>query len=389
MRAPAGRYGADGPVRLWRQPRAGTGGARRQPPDAFLLLGTAAAVGLGLVMILSASSVTAAALVHDPFYYFQRQLMWAGVGAAAFVICLRIDYWRWRDLAPLIVAATFGLLGLVLVAGRVVNGSRRWLGFGPLLVQPSEFAKLTMVIVVSAWLAARSERQVRSFLRTTLPILGLVGAAAGLILLEPDLGTAVALAATSVVLLYVAGVPPLQFVAIGGAGVAALAAAIFGSAYRRERFLAFLHPQAQAQGSGYHILQSLYALGSGGLFGVGLGQSRQKWFYLPEEHTDFIFAVLGEELGFIGGLLALSLFGLLIWRGFRIAARAPDLFGSLLAAGLTTMLAVQVIVNIGVVSGLLPVTGIPLPMISYGGSSLVFTLTGLGILANISRHVRT
>lgn len=377
--------GLNAPARLRQAPPRP---APLQPPDVLLLLGTAATVALGLVMILSASSVTSAAQTGDPFYYFERQLLWTGVGAVCFIICLRMDYHRWRDFAPLILVATFGILLLVLVAGKVVNGSRRWLGFGPLLLQPSEVSKLSMVICVSAWLSARSERQIRSFWRGALPVLLVIVIAAGLILAEPDLGTAAALAATSGVLLYIVGVPPGQFLTIGAASIPVLAVAIFASPYRRERFLAFLNPQAQAQGGGYHILQSLYALGSGGLFGVGLGQSRQKWFYLPEEHTDFIFAVLGEELGFLGALLVLGLFALLIARGFRVAARAPDLFGTVLATGLTSMLAIQVLVNVGVVSGLLPVTGIPLPMISYGGSSLVFTLAGLGILANISRHAR-
>jgi cell division protein FtsW len=359
------------------------------PPDYVLLLAAAAILCVGLVMILSASSVTAAVINHDPYYYFKRQLLWALLGAAAFAFCARCDYRRWRSLAPLALAGTFLLLVAVLVLGHAAHGSTRWLGLGSAKFQPSELAKLSMVVYFSAWLSGRSARQVRSFWRCALPALVVIGAAAGLILLEPDLGTAAALAATALVLLYVVGVPLGQFAAIFGMAVPALGAAIFGSAYRRERFLAFLHPAAQAQQGGYHILQSLYALGSGGLFGVGLGLSRQKWFYLPEEHTDFIFAVLGEELGFLGGLLVLGLFGVLIWRGYRIAATAPDLFGTLLAAGLTTMLAVQVVVNIGVVSGVLPITGIPLPMISFGGSSLVFTLAGIGMLANISRHCRT
>jgi cell division protein FtsW len=360
----------------------------RQVPDYILILTVAAILAFGVVMVLSASFTTAsAAPYHDPLYFFKRQLLWSLLGGICFVVCLRIDYWRWKQWAPLITAATFFLLLAVLVpgVGRNVQGSRRWLGFGPAVFQPSELAKLTMVIYLSSWLTDRAPH-IRRFWRATVPSLLVVAAAAGLILLEPDLGTAAALAATAVVLLYVAGVPLLQFGAIFVAAVPTLAAAIFTSSYRRQRFLAFLNPQAHPQGSGYHILQSLYALGSGGLFGVGLGLSRQKYFYLPEQYTDFIFAVLGEELGLVGGLLVLGLFGVLIWRGYRIAATAPDLFAALLAAGITTMLAVQAVVNIGVVTALLPVTGIPLPMMSYGGSSLVFTLGGLGILANISRY---
>jgi len=363
----------------------------RRPPDYTLLLAAAAIMAIGLVMVLSSSSITAGASVGDPYYYFKRQLMWTALGGTCFLFCFRVDYWRWKPLAPWILGGTLFLLVAVLIphVGRNVNGSQRWLGFGPAVFQPSELAKLTMVVFVSAWLSDRGARHLRAFTRGTLPILALVAVAAGLIVKEPDLGTAAALFATSVVLLYVVGVPVIQFGAIFMAAVPLLAALIFSSGYRRTRFLAFLNPQAHAQTSGYHILQSLYALGSGGLFGVGLGQSRQKYFYLPEEHTDFIFAVLGEELGLIGGLLVLALFGVLIWRGYRIAASAPDLFGTLLAAGITTMLAVQAIVNIGVVAGVLPITGIPLPMISFGGSSLIFTLSGLGMLANISTHART
>ncbi len=361
---------------------------QRQAPDYVLILTIAAILAFGLVMVLSASFTTASvAPYNDPLYFFKKQVVWCLLGGACFVVCLRIDYWRWKQWAPLIAAGTFFLLVAVLVphVGRNVQGSRRWLGFGPGVFQPSELAKLTMVIYLSSWLTDRVAR-VRQFWRATVPALAVTGAAAGLILLEPDLGTAAALAATSVVLLYVAGVPLLQFGAIFGMAVPALAAAIFTSSYRRQRFLAFLDPRAHPQSSGYHILQSLYALGSGGLFGVGLGLSRQKYFYLPEQYTDFIFAVLGEELGLVGGVLVLGLFGVLIWRGYRIAATAPDLFAALLAAGITTMLAVQAIVNIGVVTALLPVTGIPLPMMSYGGSSLIFTMGGLGILANVSRY---
>ena len=363
----------------------------RTPPDVVLVLAIAAVLALGVVMVLSASFTTAAAPPYrDPFYFLKRQLLWCALGAVAFGICQRLPYWRWRQWAPAILLGTFFLLLVVLVphVGREVQGSRRWLGFGPAVFQPSELAKVTMVVYVSAWLSARRDR-VRAFRHGALPVLLVVGAAAGLILLEPDLGTAAALTATAFVLLYVAGVPPAQLGAIGAAAIPVLGLAIFRSPYRAQRFLAFLDPQAHPQGSGYHILQSLYALGSGGLFGVGLGLGRQKYFYLPEQYTDFIFAVLGEELGLVGGLLVLGLFGVLIWRGYRIAARAPEPFGALLAAGITTMLAVQAIVNIGVVTAVLPVTGIPLPMISYGGSSLVFTLGGLGILANVSRYAET
>ncbi len=363
---------------------------RRVPPDYILLLTVAALLALGLVMVLSASSVVAGAQLGDPYHFFIHQLLWTVLGLIGFLICLRVDYWRWQGLSRLILAVTLVLLVAVLIPGIGIatKGARRWLGAGGLTFQPSEMAKLTMVVWVSSWLAARGPDRLVRFARGALPALVGVLVVAGLILKEPDLGTAAALAATSLVLLYVAGVPVGQLGALCALALPALAVIIFGSGYRRSRFLAFLDPAAHPRSTGYHILQSLYALGSGGLFGVGLGQSRQKYFYLPEPHTDFIFAVLGEELGFLGGLAVLVLFGILIWRGFRIAASAPDLFGTLLAAGVTTMLAVQAIVNIAAVTSVLPVTGIPLPLLSYGGSSLVFTLTGIGLLANISRHAR-
>lgn len=362
----------------------------RTPPDTALLLGVAALVALGLAMVLSSSSVTAGIGLHDAYYYFKRQLMWIVVGGGAFYICYRLEYWHWQRLAPWVLVGTLVLLVAVLIpgVGRAAGGARRWLGVGGASFQPSELAKLTMVVYVAAWLAGRGADRIPRFARTALPVMLLVGAVAFLILREPDLGTAASLAATAIVMLYAVGVPMGQFVAIFGASIPVLAAAIFTSTYRRQRFLAFLDPRAHPLKSGYHILQSLYALGSGGIFGVGLGQSRQKYFYLPEAHTDFIFAILGEELGLVGGILVLALFGLIIWRGFRIAANAPDLFGTLLAAGVTAMLAIQAVVNIGVVTGVLPVTGIPLPLISFGGSSLVFTLAGLGMLANVSTHAR-
>ncbi len=365
------------------------GTKRRDAPDYVLLLATLAILAIGVVMVFSSSSITAGAQFGSPYHFLVRQTVWSVLGLSAMAFCLRFDYWHWKTLAPWILGATFMLLIAVLVpgVGRSVNGSRRWLGVGSLTFQPSELAKLTIVLYLAAWLSDRGPG-IRRFLRGAGPALVLLGVVAGLILAEPDLGTAASLAATGAVLLYLAGVPFGQLAGLALGSLPALAGAIFTSTYRRERFLAFLNPQANPQGSGYHIIQGLYALGSGGLFGVGLGLSRQKYFYLPEQYTDFIFAVLGEELGLIGGLVVLGLFGLLFWRGFRVAAKAPDNFGLLLAAGLTTMLAIQTVINIGVVTAIFPVTGIPLPLVSFGGSSLVFTLASVGVLGNISRYAR-
>jgi cell division protein FtsW len=361
----------------------------RQAPDYLVLLLVAALLAIGLVMVYSASSVEAAVVYHDAAYFFKRQAVGALLGGAALLFCLNFPYWRWRSLAPLLLIGTLGLLVLVLVPhiGIRVGGARRWLGFGSLRLQPSELAKLTLVMYFADWLT-RAQQRLADPRRGILPFLALVGLVAGLILLEPDLGTAAAIAGTAMVMLFLAGVPLRHLVVAGLAAAPGVAYAILGSAYRRTRFFAFLDPQKNALGSGWHIMQALYALGSGGLFGLGLGMSRQKYFYLPEQHTDFIFAVLGEELGLVGGLLLLALFLLLIWRGYRIAVTAPDSFASLLAAGVTTMIAVQVVVNVGVVTSVLPITGITLPFISFGSSSLVFMLAGVGILCNVSRYAR-
>lgn len=363
--------------------------ATRQAPDYALLLVLAALVAIGLVMVYSASSVDAAVNYHDAAYFFKRQLLGLAIGASALLVCMNIPYWRWRQLAPLLLLVTLAMLALVLVphVGMRVLGARRWLGRGSLRIQPSEVAKLTMVIFFADWLTARGER-LRDWRRGILPYLAIVALVGGLILEEPDLGTAAAIVGTSLVMLFLAGVPIGHLVATAILGAPVLAYAIFGSAYRRARFFAFLAPQKDPLNTGYQIMQVLYALGSGGIFGLGLGMSRQKYFYLPERHTDFIFAILGEELGLLGGLLVLALFLLLIWRGYRIAASAPDTFSSLLAAGVTTMVAVQVVVNIGVVTSVLPITGITLPFISFGSSSLVLMLAGMGILCNVSRYAR-
>jgi len=281
------------------------------------------------------------------------------------------------------------LLVLVVIPGIgiVSHGSRRWLGFGPWQFQPSEAAKLALVVFLS-WYFSEDRRRARDFLRGIIPFLGLLGLVCGLVMLQPDLGTAVALAGTGFALLFLAGCPLSRLLALGVAAVPVLAALIFSSDYRRQRFLSFLDPWKDPLGSGYHIIQGLYALGSGGLFGVGFTQSRQKFFYLPERHTDFIFAILGEELGFVGALFLLLLFALFAWRGYRVALTAPDAFGALLAAGVTTMIVLQVIVNVGVVTSTLPITGITLPFVSFGGSSLVFSLAGVGLLLNVSRSCR-
>lgn len=339
-------------------------------------------------MVYSASAVSAYVNFNDSYYFLKRQIIWAILGLLAMVFTMNVDYHVWRKLSKPILLVTLALLVLVLVPGlgKVVNGARRWLGFGSLYLQPSEIAKLSMIMYASESLTNNQEK-ITSFLRGLLPQLMTLLLVFGLILKEPDLGTALAISGTIFVLLYVAGAKVSHLSAIGITGVAGIIAAIIVEPYRLRRLFAFSDPWADPLNTGYHIIQSLYAIGSGGLFGVGLGRSREKFLYLPEPHTDFIFAILGEELGLIGTVTVLVLFFLFAWRGLKVAISAPDIYGSILAAGLTTMIIVQALMNIAVVTASMPITGIPLPFISFGGSALIFTLAGVGILLNISRYV--
>lgn len=358
----------------------------KRPPDFILFITVLSLLALGLVMVFSASEYSALVRFNDPFYFFKRQLLFSGLGLAAMFYFLNYDYHNFRRLAGLLLGLSFLLLLLVLLPGigHSSHGAQRWLKFGPLTVQPSEIIKFG-IVVFTAFGLSRLPGGLRRF-REALPYLMITGVAALLILLQPDLGTAMALAGTVFVMLFCAGAPLSILVPSVLAGLAAGGVAIYLEPYRLRRFLAFLDPWKDPRGSGFHIIQSLYAIGSGGLFGVGLGQGKQKFLYLPEQHTDFIFAVIGEELGFIGGALVILLFVILVWRGLRIALYAPDNFGSLLAAGITAGIGLQAFINIGVVTGTMPITGIPLPLISYGGTSLIFTLAAIGVLLNISRH---
>ncbi|MCG0276987.1 MAG: putative lipid II flippase FtsW [Thermanaeromonas sp.] len=357
--------------------------------DFGLLLSVLVLLSMGIIMVFSASAVTAANNLGDAFYFLKRQLAWAGLGLTGMATLMRMPYTVFRRLANPLLGISLLLLILVLIVGISAKGSSRWLGVGSLSFQPSEVVKLAIVIFLASRLAEDSRHLGSSFIRGLGPYLLLIFFVCGLILAQPDLGTAVAVAGTSYLLLVAAGADRRHLAVLFLAGLALVALAIVIAPYRMARFTAFLNPWADPQGKGYQTIQSLLALGSGGPFGTGLGQGRQKLYYVPEEHTDFIFAILGEELGFIGTALVVAAFSLLLWRGFRTAMKAPDAFGSLLAAGITIMITLQALINMGVVTGLLPVTGITLPLVSYGGSSLVFTLAGIGILLNISRYVRT
>lgn len=343
---------------------------------------------VGLLMVFSSSFVAAEQEFGDAFYYFKRQLVWAVLGLAGMFFLSQVQYRHWKPLAKILLIITLAMLVLVIIPGIGIHvgGSRRWLGAGPLRIQPSEAAKLGLVIFFSSYFASRSE-EVRRFWPVAPVFAGVLGAAFILVMRQPDLGTGIAIAGTLTVMLFLAGARMRHLLLIGAAAVPPLVWLIFSKGYRMRRILAFINPEADPLDSGFNIIQSLYALGSGHLFGVGYGASRQKFFYLPEQHTDFIYSILGEELGFIGAGLVIVLFLLFAWRGYRVALSAPDAFGCLLAAGITTMIGLQAAINIAVATGSVPVTGIPLPLVSYGGSSLLFTLLGVGILLNISKYV--
>jgi cell division protein FtsW len=354
----------------------------------LLAMDVSALVVVGLVMVLSASSVQALRDFGSSWVVFQRQAMWVVIGAVALLLAVRIDYRRWQRPAVPLVLVALGLLLVVLVPGLGVSvrGSSRWIGTGQFRVQPSEFAKLAILLFTADILARRGAKgSARSALR---PILVVFGIAAFLVMGQPDMGTTLVLGCIVLVLLFVGGV---ELRTLGGVmGAAAGAALLLGlvESYRRARLFSFLNPWKDAGNSGYQIVQSLVGLASGHWTGLGLGASRAKWGFLPNAYTDFIFAIIGEELGLIGTLLVIGLFVAFAILGVRTALKAPDRFGALLAAGITAWVVGQALINIGAVIGVLPVTGVPLPFISFGGSSLVITMGAAGILLNIARQTR-
>lgn len=355
--------------------------------DPGIMFAVLALLGIGVVMVYSSSSVKAEMIYGDSLYFLRRQASWAAIGVALMIFFSKIEYRVWRKWAKIVFAINVTMLVLVMVPGigKVVNGARRWIGFGPFSIQPSEFMKIAFVLFM-AWSLCRSPEYIGDFWKGLVPRLALLGLVFGLVMAEPDMGTSLAIAGTVVVMLFAAGAKIWHLAGLGILALPLLGVLIWLAPYRLKRITSFIDPFVDPQGSGYHIIQALYALGSGGLFGVGLGRSRQKFFYLPEQHTDFIFAIIGEELGYLGGIVIIALFALLAWRGFMIATNAPDSFAALMAVGITSMIIVQGAINIGVVTSSMPITGIPLPFLSYGGSSLLPTMAGVGILLNISKH---
>jgi cell division protein FtsW len=348
----------------------------------LLVVVTLGLVAFGLVMVYSASSARAALAADDPAYYLKRQALYALVGVVLLALLSRTDYRRLRLLVAPLLLGSFALLVAVLVVGAPVNGARRWLTLGPATIQPSELAKLALAIWIAAYLSRRPAPQ--TFGELLRPIGLVVGAATGLILFEPDLGTAIAIAIMVGAVLVVAGTRLPLLAGAGAAGFFLVAAAIWLEPYRRERLLSFLDPWQDPEGAGFQSVQAMLALGSGGFFGVGLGESVQKVYYLPEASTDMIFAIVGEELGLLGAFALLGAFVVFGYAGFNVALRCRDPFGKLLAAGVTALVCGQAAVNVSAVMGLAPLTGIPLPFVSYGGSSLIVGLASVGILLNIA-----
>jgi len=358
---------------------------------AYLTLTVIGLTLFGLVMVLSASSVPS---VHEfeasPFYQFKRQLMWAGLGAVVFVLASRFDYRLLQRMAKPLLLITIGLLVALLIPGVGINagGSTRWLGVGPVVIQPSEVAKLVFIVFVADLLTRRGRRMDRAEL-TIRPVMLVLALLSGLMLLQPKLGTPIIMSAVTILLLFVAGgrMKNLLLWVMGAVVMASFLA--YKAPYRRARLLSFWDPWDSPQGIGLQSIQSQVGIASGGLFGVGLGASRAKWGFLPFAQTDFIFAIVAEEVGLLGASALIGAFLLIGWFGFKAAMMAPDRFGSLLAAGITSWLLVQAFMNIGMVLGVLPITGEALPFVSAGGSSLVTMLAAAGLLTNVSRRAST
>ena len=344
---------------------------------------------IGLVMILSASSVESLRRYGSPWYFFERQVMWLLLGSVAFVVTFRTDYRRWRrwSAGSMVVALAGLFLVLVPGFGVSVSGSTRWLGVGSWRVQPSEFAKVALILF-GADIVDRRVDQGGDWRYTMGPVLAGFGVVALLVMIQPDMGTTMVLAAIALAVLFVGGSPMVPMFGVLGVGATLTLLMAVAAPYRWRRMTSFLHPFADASNTGYQSAQGLVALGSGHFFGLGIGASRASWGYLPNQHTDFIFAIIGEETGLVGALLVMGLFAAFAVAGVRAAARAPDRFGALIAGGITAWIVVQAIINIGAVVGLLPVTGVPLPFVSFGGSSLVITLGAVGILANVAKQGR-
>ncbi len=352
--------------------------------STVLLVVVVVLIVIGLGATQSASSAIALDRSEDRFYFFKRQLMGVGMGTLALLLFSRVDYRRWRKLAVPLFALTLVLLVAVLVVGDAAGGATRWVEFGGLRFQPSELAKISLVFVL-AFILERKRKLLGRFGHFVVPLVATVGVTAALIMRQPDLGTMIVIGAAAMAVIVASETPFRYITLLGIVAILATTFLAFGADYRTARIDSFLDPFADPEGGGWQVIQGYYALANGGILGVGLGASRARWFYLPNAHTDFIFAIIGEETGLVGGLTIIALFMVIAIAGWVVALRAPDPFGRMVAAGLTVWISFQALVNIGGVLGVLPITGIALPFVSYGSTALVVSMASLGILVNIAQ----
>jgi cell division protein FtsW len=360
--------------------------ARKLKSDKLLFTATLVLVCASLVMVYSASAVIAMERFHKPTYFLFKQATFAFIGLLLMPILMKIDYRRYRQ--PAVIWTALILIGIALVGvlfGPRINGARRWFGIAGVGVQPSEFTKIVVIFFTAAILERRMDR-IDDLRYALVPIAVILGVIVGLIMLEPDLGTALSILVIVCAMIFSAGISYRYIIGLLLVSLPAASIVLMSAGYRRRRMMVFLNPWQDPLGDGFQVVQSLIAVGTGGVFGRGLMAGVQKLFYLPYPETDFIYAVVGEELGLVGATVILACFCVIAWRGLRTAMRAPDRFGAFLALGLTTMVVVQAFFNISVVLGLLPTKGIPLPFVSFGGSSLLVSMIGMGILLNISQH---
>jgi len=360
--------------------------AKRVSVDRWMFTVTAILVFIGLIMVFSASAVMAKERYGSAYEFLLKQLVWAIAGLAAMFVAMRVDYRRLKH--PAFVFPLVGFTTLLLISVFFLDrthGTHRWFHLGPISFQPSELAKPALIFFL-AWFLENKTGAMDDWRNTLLPAVAPTVVFLGLIVFQPDLGTALACASITACMLFVAGIRLRYFGYAFAAAIVPLYFLIFHVAYRKDRILAFLNPYSDPQGRGFHMIQSLIAVSTGGVTGLGLMEGKQKLFYLPEPHTDFIFAVTAEELGLLGALTVIVLFAIFLWRGTRVALRTQDNFGRFLAVGITSMIVLQAFINISVVLGLMPTKGIPLPFVSYGGSSLFVTLACVGVLLNITKQ---
>ncbi|HUF54356.1 MAG TPA: putative lipid II flippase FtsW [Dehalococcoidia bacterium] len=355
-------------------------------PDYHLLVATVMLLIAGLLAVYTSSFAVAYHEYGDPNYFILRQALFTGLGMVALVFFMKVDYNRLRSWsAPMLLVALVGLVLVLSPLGSEVNGAKRWLIFGPISVQPSEFAKLAVLVYISAWLASRG-KEINQFTIGFVPFVLLLSVVAALVVSEPDMGTTVMIVLVACTLFFVAGAPITHLALLLGAGATASYFMIGAREYQLDRLTGFLSAESDPQGLGFQIIQLAVALGSGGPLGIGWAESRQKHLYLPGAHTDGVFAILGEELGFIGLIGVLALFAFFLYRALRVTLKTNDDFGMLLGVGIISWIAFQTLINIAGVTRTIPLTGIPLPFLSYGGSALISLMAGVGILLNVSRY---